>query len=84
MLDVGQDRAERGWVTLRLVRRHPHWRHSSLGDGAFKERVRRLGIAPLGEVGVIHLAVLINRPVDVPPRAVHAHVRLVDAPFSAD
>jgi hypothetical protein len=43
-----------------------------------------LGIAPLGEVRIDHLPILIDRPVDVGPRSVQANVRFIDPPSVAE
>ncbi len=84
MLDVREHRAERWRITLGLVRRDPLGSNASLDDGPLEKGVRRRGIPPLREVGVNHLAILVDRPVDVRPCAGKSRVRFINAPRAAD
>ncbi len=84
VLSVGNSRAERWRIAFGLVRRHSFRRYTRLVNSPLKERLRRSGVAPLRKVGVNDLAVLVNRPVDVGPRAGKPRVCLIDPPLDAD
>ncbi len=71
-------------ITLCLNRGHPRWWHAGLLDGALEARVRRRGIPSFGEIGVTHWAIVVDRPLDVRPRAGKSRVGFINAPRAAD
>ena len=83
MLDVRQDHPQRRRVTPRPVGDDALWGTACPGDGTFKESPRRSGVAPLSEVSVYDLAILIDCSIAVGPSAIEATVRLVYSPFLA-
>jgi hypothetical protein len=50
-------------------------------DRTLEESLRRSGVAPLAEVGVHNLPILVNGPIAVGPSAVEAAIRFVDPPL---
>ncbi len=48
------------------------WRYARPGDRAFEEGLRCSGVAPLAEVDIYDLAILIDRPIAVGPSAIEA------------
>jgi hypothetical protein len=83
MLDAWKDRPECRRVTSRPVGDDALRRASCPGDRAFEESPRRSGVAPLSEVSVYDLAILIDCSIAVGPSAIEAAVRLIYSPFLA-
>ena len=67
MLRLWQDRPQGRRITRRLIRGHLDWRDFRLIDGTAKKGLGRLTIAPLREIRIDDLTVLVNRPLDVGP-----------------
>jgi hypothetical protein len=84
MLNTGQDCAQGRRIALGLVRRHPHWCHSRLIDGASEEALCRCSIATRGEIRIDDLPILVNCAVDVGPRAGKPRVCFINSPLDAD
>jgi len=75
------DCAEGRRIALGCVRGDPLPPHACLVNRPLKERLRRLGVPPLREVGVNHLPILINCAVDIRPASLRRNICLVNAPF---
>ena len=60
-----------------------HWGDLRLRQGPLEERLRRRGVPALGEEGVHHLALLVNRSLDVGLLAPEVAVGLIDPPLHA-
>lgn len=84
MHDMRQHRTEGGWITLCLVGRDALGCDPRLTHRPLEKRLGRLRIPTRGEIGIDHLAILINGSVNVRPRAVKADICFVDAPLRAD
>ncbi len=67
MLHIRKDPTQRRWVALGLIRRDPRGRNSRFRDRPLEERLRRIGVASLAEVGIHHLTLLIDRAINLRP-----------------
>ncbi len=81
MLNARQARPHCGRIASGFIGGYPHWYTVGLVHGVLEERLRRLGIAALREVGIDHLPILIDRAVDVGPLPIEAHVGFIDSPL---
>ena len=84
MLYVWQHDAERWGITRGFVAGDACGCYARLTDGAFEESLRRLGVAPLREVCIDDLAVLIDRPINVGPFPSEPRVGFINSPFLTD
>ena len=67
MFNLRQAGAQGRRITFGLVGRDPHRCDPSLRDGTLEKGLGCFGVPPCREVGIHHLAVLVDRPVDVGP-----------------
>lgn len=84
MFNIRQDRTKCGRIALRFVGRDFLGRHTCLVDRTSEESFCGFRIVPLREIGINHLSVLVDRPIDVGPLPVQASVRFIYAPFCPD
>jgi hypothetical protein len=81
VLDGREHRPNGGRIAPRPVGDDASWRYARPGDRAFEEGLRCSGVAPLAEVDIHDLAILIDRPIAVGPSAIEAAVRFVNTPL---
>ncbi len=84
MFDVREHLTDRRWVARCLVGRHALRFDSRVFDSTREEGVGCLRIAPLRNIGIDHLAILVDRPVEVGPATLQADIPCIDAPPIAE
>jgi hypothetical protein len=84
MRNHGQDCPQRWRITRCVVCIDPLENHPCFRDCPLDEGPCRSGIAPLREIGIDDLSILIKRALDVGPATIATDIQFINSPFRAD